>query len=88
MAMNILSSVIRNVGESESLCVQLCMMPSVKRKLQRRLGTRKVFLTHVKVEAIELWDAILSDQLRDRWISLAHPSEEFGDTHGAGLDVL
>ena len=36
---------------------------------------------HVEVEAVELRDAVLCDELRDRRISLRHPSEEFRDTH-------
>lgn len=36
---------------------------------------------HVEVKTVEFWYAILCDQLRDRRISFAHPSEELGDTH-------
>ena len=36
---------------------------------------------HVEVEAVELGDAVLCDELRDRRISLRHPSEELRDTH-------
>ena len=36
---------------------------------------------HVQVEAVELWYPILCDQLRDGRVPLAHPSEEFRDTH-------
>src|ERR1700733_6022795 len=39
---------------------------------------------HVKVQTIEFWYSILSDELRDRWVSLRHPSEELGDTHCSG----
>jgi hypothetical protein len=39
---------------------------------------------HVKIEAIKLWDTVFSDELRDRRVSLRHPSEEFGDTHCDG----
>lgn len=36
---------------------------------------------HVEIEAVELWNAILSDELRDGRIPLREPSEELGDTH-------
>jgi hypothetical protein len=34
------------------------------------------------IEAVELGDAILCNQLRNARIALRHPSEELGDTHG------
>lgn len=36
---------------------------------------------HVKVKAIEFWDPVFRYQLRDRRVSLTHPSKEFRDTH-------
>jgi hypothetical protein len=39
---------------------------------------------HVKIQTIEFWYSILSDELRDRRVSLRHPSEELGDTHCGG----
>ena len=35
---------------------------------------------HIQVKVVELGDAILCYQLRDRRIALREPSEEFGDT--------
>ena len=39
---------------------------------------------HVKIQTVEFWDSILGDELRDRRVSLRHPSEELGDTHCGG----
>jgi hypothetical protein len=36
---------------------------------------------HVQVEAVELGDAVLGDELRDRGIALREPAEEFRDTY-------
>ena len=38
--------------------------------------------TYIKI--VELWNAVLCDELGDRGVSLAHPSEELWHTH----DVL
>ena len=35
---------------------------------------------HVQVEAVELGDAVLGDELGDRGIALREPSEELGNT--------
>jgi hypothetical protein len=35
---------------------------------------------HVEVEVVELGNAVLGDQLRDRRIALREPSEELGNT--------
>src|SRR5271170_1589986 len=39
---------------------------------------------HVKIQTVEFWDSILSNELRDRRVSLRHPSEELRDTHCSG----
>lgn len=36
---------------------------------------------HIQIQTIELWDPIFCNQLGDGWISLAEPSEEFGNPH-------
>lgn len=36
---------------------------------------------HIQVEAVKLWNPVFGYQLRDRRISLTHPSEELRDTH-------
>ena len=35
---------------------------------------------HIKVEVVELGNAVLSDELRDRRVALGEPSEELGNT--------
>lgn len=42
---------------------------------------------HVQVEVIEFRYPIFCDELGDGRISLAHPSEEFGDTHSSGEGI-
>lgn len=37
------------------------------------------------IETIELWDAILSDELRDRRVALRHPPEELWDAHSEDM---
>ena len=39
---------------------------------------------HVQIQAVELWDTILCDELRYGGIPLAHPAKELGNTHGGG----
>ena len=48
------------------------------------MGTIVDNLVHVEIETIELWNSVVGDELGDGRISLAHPSEEFRDTHGGG----
>ena len=36
---------------------------------------------HVEVETVEFGDAVFCYELRDCWIPLGHPAEEFGDTY-------
>lgn len=77
---------MRNVGESESLWVQLCMIPSGA-TLAREPWPEQGSLTHVQVETVEFGNAVLCDELGDGWVPLTHPSEEFGNTHGCGGNV-
>lgn len=41
---------------------------------------------HVEVEAVEFGDSVFSNELGDCGIALREPSEEFGDTHGDGVE--
>lgn len=36
------------------------------------------------IEIIEFWNAVFRDELRDSWVSLAHPAEELWNTHRSG----
>ena len=51
------------------------------------MGTIMYDTVHIKIQAIELWNSILRNQLGDGGIPLAHPPEEFGDPH-AGYRVV
>jgi len=42
---------------------------------------------HVKVEAVEFGDAVLRDDLRDGWVALREPAEEFGNTLSKSIYV-
>lgn len=39
---------------------------------------------HVQIKAVKFRDSVFGDELRNSWVALAHPSEEFGNTHGGG----
>ena len=66
--------------------MQLCMMPSGA-SLASSPWLEQRSITHVEVETVEFGDAVLCDELRDGWVPLAHPSEEFGNTHDRGDNV-
>lgn len=47
------------------------------------VGTVMNNTIHIQIQTVEFWYSILRNQLRDRGIPLAHPSEELWDTHDA-----
>ena len=43
---------------------------------------------HIQVETIELGNAVLGDQLRDSWVALREPAEEFRNTWFSSVEVV